>query len=217
MSILPQNFTAQSKASQTATTPEQAIEMLMAGNKRFTGGNMMNRDLGAQVSQTGTEGQAPYAVVLCCIDSRVPAETVFDQGVGDIFTARIAGNFVQADLIGSMEFACKLAGSKAIVVLGHTKCGAVKGAVTGIPAELNLVNLEHMLTHLKPAVDGAQSEPPRDATNPAFLQAVSDHNVTLTVQNIKDKSPVLKKMAEDGDIAIVGAMYNVETGEVTLH
>ena len=152
---------------------------------------------------------------MSCINSRVPTEIIFDQGIGDIFNARIAGNFVNKDILGSLEFACKLAGSKLIVVLGHTSCGAVKGACDH--AELG--NLTQMLEKIAPAVKTVQTGPgeERNSTNTDFVNRVAEQNVGLTIENIKKESPVLNEMLKKNEIAIVGAMYSVETGEVTFH
>ena len=154
------------------------------------------------------------AAVLCCIDSRVPSEIIFDQGIGDIFTARVAGNFVNTDILGSLEFACKVAGSKAIVVLGHTSCGAVKGTCDSV----ELGNLTSMLANIQPAVDAITDVTEnRTSSNAEFVQKVSDKNVELTVQNIKDNSLVLAEMLHNGEIEIIGAMYDVATGKVSFN
>ena len=204
--------TTQNSESQASMTPDRALELLIEGNRRFTEDQRENRNLLQQVAAT-TGGQWPYAAVLSCIDSRVSAELVFDVGIGDIFSARIAGNVANEDLLGSLEFACKLAGSKLVVVLGHTHCGAVKGACDGA----KMGNLTTLLSKLQPAVD-AISEPSdagqRNSGNKAFVQAVATKNIQLTVQAIRDRSDVLREMEEDGDIKIVGAMYDIETGAV---
>ncbi len=195
--------------SQAAITPDMAIQWLKDGNKRFVDKQRLSRNLNEQVAQTGG-GQYPFAAVLGCIDSRVPAEVVFDQGIGDIFTARVAGNFVNTDILGSLEFACKVAGSKAILVLGHTHCGAVKGACDNV----ELGNLTSMLANIKPAVDSISESGDRSSKNPQFVQKVAESNVKLTIENIRSKSPILKEMEDNGEIKIVGAMYDVETGKV---
>ncbi len=203
----------QTAHTQATITPNLAIEMLKAGNKRFIENKKLNRDLLKQVEETAT-GQYPFAAVVSCIDSRVPTEMIFDKGIGDIFNARIAGNIVNEDILGSLEFACKLAGAKAIVVLGHTGCGAVKGACDG--AELG--NLTQMLNKLKPAVEltpTAEGET-RCSANTSFVNKVADKNVELTIQNIKENSAVLNEMLLQGELAIIGAMYHVETGEITF-
>lgn len=205
---------AQTKASQDAITPAKALELLKEGNQRFTAKQQVERDLNLQVEQTST-GQFPFATVLSCIDSRVPAELVFDQGIGDIFSVRIAGNFVNADILGSMEFASKLAGTKLILVLGHTACGAVKGACDH--AELG--NLTGMLDNIAPAVD-AIVEPTaaaeRTSANIDFVNAVGTKNVELTIDRIRKESPVLAEMEQAGEIQIVGGMYDIATGKVNF-
>ncbi|MFY0627610.1 MAG: carbonic anhydrase [Reichenbachiella sp.] len=201
----------QTKESQNALTPELALKMLKEGNSRFVNNNKAQRNLNDQVSAT-TGGQFPFAVVLSCIDSRVPAEIVFDQGIGDIFSVRIAGNFINDDILGSMEFACKLAGSKLIVVLGHSSCGAVKGACDH--AELG--NLTQMLEKIAPAVNSVEETGDRSSKNPDFVQKVSDKNVELALSNLKEKSSVLNEMIESKEVGLVGAMYSVETGKVTF-
>ena len=204
----------QNQETQAQITPEGARAMLAEGNQRFLQRKAEDRDLLKQVELTAG-GQAPFAVVLSCIDSRVPAEMVFDQGIGDIFSARIAGNFVNDDLLGSMEFATKLAGSKLVLVLGHSACGAVKGACDG--AELG--HLTGMLGKIQPAVD-AVTEPAdaasRTSANGDFVQAVVEKNVELTVQAIRDQSEVMRDLEAAGEIAICGAVYDVASGKVTF-
>ncbi|MGM0579870.1 MAG: carbonic anhydrase family protein [Bacteroidota bacterium] len=202
----------QTEKSQAALSPQEALSILEEGNKRFVNNSRADRDLMQQVNETST-GQYPFAVVLSCIDSRVPAELVFDQGVGDIFSARIAGNFVNEDILGSMEFACKVAGSKLIVVLGHTSCGAVKGACDNV----ELGNLTGMLTKLKPALDAVSTDGERSSKNAEFVQKVADKNVELTIQQIKEKSPVLKEMLDEGSIGVAGGMYDVASGKVEFY
>ncbi len=200
------------KETQASMTPDKALTFLKEGNQRFQQNLKANRNLLQQVNETG-DGQFPFAAILSCIDSRVSAELVFDQGLGDIFSIRIAGNFVNEDILGSMEFACKLANSKLIVVLGHSKCGAIKGACD----DAKLGNLTAMLSKIMPAVD-AVKEPAenRNSSNSEFVEKVSHTNVDLTIKNIKKQSPVLKEMLDKGEIAIVGAMYDVENGAVTF-
>lgn len=201
----------QTAETQAEMTPAKALEMLMAGNDRFVSGGMLERDLSEQVSITGS-GQYPHSVVLSCIDSRVPPEIVFDQGLGDIFSPRIAGNFVNTDILGSMEFATAAAGSKLIVVLGHTECGAVKGACDNV----ELGNLTQTLSNIAPAVYATEIEGARNSSNGAFVDAVAHNNVSMTVQNILDRSAVIRGQVEAGEVMVVGAMYNVATGVVTL-
>ncbi|MEM8762338.1 MAG: carbonic anhydrase family protein [Bacteroidota bacterium] len=202
----------QTKATQAALTPKLALKLLKEGNQRFVEQNQTPRDLIEQVKQT-TSGQYPFATILSCIDSRVSAELVFDQGVGDIFSARVAGNIVNEDILGSIEFACKLAGTKIIVVLGHTSCGAVKGACD----DAKMGNLTVLLSKIKPAVE-AISEPEdpslRNSKNSAFVNAVAEKNVYLTIDNLRQMSPVLAEMEENGEILVVGAMYDIADGKV---
>ena len=206
---------AHTKETQNSITPELSIQLLKDGNKRFQENLRANRNLNEQVEDT-SKGQFPFATILSCIDSRVSSELIFDQGIGDIFSARIAGNFVNEDILGSMEFACKLAGTKSIVVLGHTSCGAVKGACDN--AELG--NLTAMLEKIKPAVN-AVAEPAdaslRNSSNIEFVNDVATQNVKLTIDRIKAESPVLAEMEKNGEIAIVGAMYDINTGAVNFY
>ena len=209
MSNIDYNVT-KTKELQDSISPEMAIDILKEGNARFVNKLAYDRDYIEQVHQT-TGGQYPIAAVLSCIDSRVPAEVVFDQGIGDIFSVRIAGNFINDDILGSLEFACKVAGSKVIVVMGHSSCGAVKGACD----DVELGNLTGMLAKIKPAVDAITDETgDRSSGNASFVQKVSDMNVKLSVDNISKHSPVLKDMLDNKEIAIVGAMYDVATGKV---
>ena len=205
----------QTPQSQAAMTPELALDQLKEGNNRFVSRSMSERNLIAQVEQTAT-GQYPFATILSCIDSRVSAELVFDQGVGDIFSARVAGNIVNEDLLGSMEFACKLAGTKVIVVLGHTSCGAVKGACDGA----QMGNLTALLSKINPAVEAIRepSDPAqRTSKNLKFVNEVARKNVELTLENIRKMSPVLQDMEEAGEISMVGAMYDIATGKVHFY
>lgn len=202
----------QTKETQAALTPNAAWELLKEGNKRFVEKNQANRDLLGQVAETAT-GQYPFATILSCIDSRVSAELIFDQGVGDIFSARVAGNIVNEDILGSMEFACKLAGTKIIVVLGHTSCGAVKGAID----DAKMGNLTELLSKIRPAVNALPD--PADASqrtskNIDFVNAVVEKNVHMTIDNIRNQSPVLKEMEDNGEILIVGGMYDISNGNV---
>jgi carbonic anhydrase len=200
----------QTATSQAAISPADALAMLQAGNARFVAGTMLERNLADQVDITA-KGQYPHSIVLGCIDSRVPPELVFDQGLGDIFSPRIAGNVVTPELLGSMEFAAGIAGSRAIVVLGHTECGAVKGACDGV----ELGNLTSNLAHIQPAVAAVPvAEGPRDSSNKAWVNAVAHENVTLTVQRILTDSPLLKGLVDEGKLVVVGAMYDVATGKV---
>ena len=206
---------AHTRETQATMTPQKSLDYLKEGNVRFQNNLKANRNLLEQVKDT-SEGQFPFATILSCIDSRVSAELVFDQGLGDIFSVRIAGNFVNTDILGSMEFACKLAGTKLIVVLGHTACGAVKGACD----DAKLGNLTSMLSKIKPAVE-AVAEPKdaslRNSSNPEFVDNVASKNVLLAINNIMKDSPVLAEMANNGDIKIVGAMYDINTGAVDFY
>ena len=205
--------TAMTREAQQAITPDEALAMLKGGNQRFLDGKMVNRDYVAQVKQT-SRGQFPFASIVSCLDSRVPPAIVFDRGVGDLFVARVAGNFVNDDTLGSLEFASKLAGSKLIVVMGHTECGAVKGACDG--AQLGL--LTATLANINPAVNAVQGDyKPRSSKNPDFVQAVAEKNVHLTMQKLRDRSIVLREMIDSGEIGLVGAMYDVTTGQVTFY
>jgi carbonic anhydrase len=202
------------KETQSAISPDSAISLLQEGNKRFLENKKANRDLLEQVRDTAS-GQYPFATILSCIDSRVSAELIFDQGVGDIFSARVAGNIVNEDVLGSMEFACKLAGTKVVVILGHTACGAVKGACD----DAKMGNLTILLDKIKPAVK-AVTEPAeaglRSSRNLDFVNEVAEKNVRLTIENTRRMSPILKEMEENGEIKIVGAMYDILNGKVTF-
>jgi len=215
IAAMPQAFAgghAQTAQSQKDMSPDEALAEMKAGNQRFVSGNMRNRDLMSQVKATA-DGQYPFAVVLGCIDSRVPPELVFDQGIGDIFSPRIAGNFANTDIIGSIEFATQLAGSKLVVVLGHTQCGAVKGACDG--AELG--NLTQTLSNISPALYAVKDvKGSRNSKNGEFVQRVADENVRLTVSALTDRSAVLSGLVAEKKLKIVGAMHNVSTGKVTF-
>ncbi|WP_026839715.1 carbonic anhydrase family protein [Gillisia sp. JM1] len=206
---------AHTKETQATMTPKKALNFLREGNLRFQNNLKANRNLLEQVNDT-SEGQFPFATILSCIDSRVSAELVFDQGLGDVFSVRIAGNFVNQDILGSMEFACKLAGTKLIVVLGHTACGAVKGACD----DAKLGNLTSMLAKIKPAVE-AVKEPKdaslRNSSNSEFVDNVSAKNVQLSIDRIMKESDVLSEMQSNGEIKIIGAMYDINTGTVDFY
>lgn len=201
-----------SAADQKALTPAQVIADLKAGNQRFVARRGTTYDYAAQVRQTA-DGQHPKAVVLSCIDSRVPPEIVFDQGIGDIFVARVAGNFENTDLLGSMEFATALAGAKAIVVLGHTHCGAIKGAAD----DAKLGNLTQMLVNIQPAVAAAKTkvaQGPYSSKNEAFIEEVVEENVRITVRDITERSPVLADRVAKGELVVVGGVYDLATGSI---
>ena len=201
------------KEMQAAITPSMALNLLNEGNKRFVNNLKINRNLLQQANET-SDGQHPFAVILSCIDSRTSAELIFDQGLGDIFSVRIAGNIINEDILGSMEFACKVAGSKIIVVLGHTKCGAVKGACDHI----EMGNLTALLTKIRPAVDDETlTKENRNSNNPVFVENVATINVKRTVKSIMQRSTILKEMIESGQIGIVGGTHDISTGEVTFY
>ena len=201
------------KDMQSALTPSGVLQDLLEGNNRFTSGSSQSVDNGALVSQT-TGGQFPKAVVLSCIDSRVPVETVLDQAIGDIFVARVAGNFENVDILGSMEYSCKVAGSKLVLVLGHEACGAVKAACDGV----ELGNITALLDNIMPAVHKSSEEVEGEAnsSNPAFVAATVANNVQLTMDRIREKSPILKEMEDNGEIQIVGGVYSLQTGKVEM-
>jgi carbonic anhydrase len=201
------------KEMQAAITPARALELLKEGNKRFMNNLKVNRNLLQQANET-SDGQHPFAVILSCIDSRTSAELIFDQGLGDIFSVRIAGNIINEDILGSMEFGCKVAGSKIIVVLGHTKCGAVKGACDHV----EMGNLTALLTKIRPAVDDeVEVKENRNSKNSVFVENVSKINVERTVKSIMERSTILKEMIEKGEIGIVGGMHDIGTGQVTFY
>ena len=197
--------------TQAALTPMQVVQRLKDGNERFINGEAVSRDFLGQVAQTAG-GQYPMAAILGCIDSRVPHEIVFDKGVGDIFSARVAGNFVNTDILGSLEFATAVAGSKVVVVLGHTECGAVKGACDGV----ELGNLTATLANIAPAVYAVGDLVPgeRSSKNADYVQAVAVENVEMTVRNMVERSTVMHNLVREGKLIVVGAMHNVSTGEV---
>jgi len=206
---------AHTKETQSTITPESALTILKEGNERFLGNLSADRDLLKQINQT-RDGQWPFAAILSCMDSRTSAELIFDQGLGDVFSIRIAGNIVNSDILGSLEYACKVAGSKLIVVLGHSKCGAVAGACNHV----ELGNLTDLLAKLQPAVyeekettDPAQ----RNANNPSFVKNVTEINVRRSVRAIIQRSPLLERMIEKGQIGIVGANYDVDSGVVEFY
>ena len=198
------------KEMQSAITPSVALEILKDGNKRFVSNLKINRNLLQQANET-SDGQHPFAVILSCIDSRTSAELIFDQGLGDVFSVRIAGNIVNEDILGRMEFGCKVAGAKIIVVLGHTKCGAVKGACDNVA----LGNLTGLIAKIKPAVDQESvTAENRNSSNGVFVENVAELNVSLSVKNILLKSPIIADMVKNGDIGIVGGIHDITTGEV---
>ncbi len=197
--------------SKTKITPKQSLESLKAGNKRYLNGNMLKHNYMEQTRSTANR-QHPHAIVLSCIDSRIPTEIIFDQGIGDIFNARISGNFVNIDILGSMEYACKLAGSKLILVMGHTSCGAIKAACDGVA----LGNITPMLEKIKPAVESVNTAAGevRNSSNMVFVNDVARKNVVLAIDSIRKASVLLDRMYNDGEIDIVGAIYDVNNGRV---
>ena len=200
------------KEMQDAITPSMALDLLKEGNKRFINNLRINRNLLQQANDT-SEGQHPFAVILSCIDSRTSAELIFDQGLGDVFSVRIAGNIINEDILGCMEFGCKVAGSKIIVVLGHTKCGAIKGACDHV----EMGNLTALLNKIRPAVDDEQTtKDDRNSTNGEFVEKVGNINVRRSVKSIMERSTILKEMIENGEIGIVGGTHDIATGQVTF-
>lgn len=201
------------RADQQSTTPDQVLAELMAGNERFVNGVAQRRDLLAEARQSAAEGQFPKAVILSCLDSRVPVEMVFDQGIGDLFVGRVAGNVEDVQMLGSIEFATAVAGSKLVIVLGHEACGAVKGAIDGV----ELGNLTELLEDIAPAVDDAEGiAGERSSKNPALVEAATLANVKRTVADLRVRSEVLAEMEAKGDIRIVGAYYTLHNGSVRL-
>ena len=206
---------AHTKETQAQMTPDSSLQELINGNHRFTQKNVVDRDLMQQVKETST-GQYPHSTILSCIDSRVSSELIFDQGIGDIFSARIAGNFINEDILGSMEFACKLAGTKLLVVLGHTACGAVKGACD----HARLGNLTALIKKIEPAVAAVinpKDEALRNSENIDFVNEVAKKNVLMTLDNIRVNSETLAEMEQKGEIKIIGGMYNINTGIVDFY
>ena len=199
-----------SKKDQHSITPDQAIDLLHKGNQRFIQNLRFNRNLLQQVNETA-DGQYPFATILSCIDSRTPAELIFDQGLGDIFSIRIAGNIVNDDIIGSLEFACKAAGSKLIVVLGHTNCGAIKGACD----DAHLGYLTQLLDKIKPAIQQEKTfEENRNGSNLAYVNEVAKINIYNSIQNILNKSSIIKELNEQRTIKVIGGLYDISSGEV---
>ncbi len=210
--ILGEKMKTLTKEMQAAITPVMALELLKEGNKRFINNLKQNRNLLQQANET-SDGQHPFAVILSCIDSRTSVELIFDQGLGDVFSVRIAGNIINEDILGSMEFGCKVAGSKIVVVIGHTKCGAVKGACDHV----EMGNLTALLSKIQPAVYDETTEfDNRDSSNDEFVEKVAAINVKRTVHAIMERSTILKGMIETGEIGIVGGSHNITTGEVTF-
>jgi|TARA_B110000090_G_scaffold43927_1_gene49241 carbonic anhydrase len=201
------------KEAQDQLTPTIVLQDLIEGNSRFTRGEVHTADHQALIAQT-TDGQHPKAIVLSCIDSRVPVELIFDQTIGDIFVARVAGNFENTDILGSMEYSCKVAGSKLVLVLGHESCGAVKAACDHVA----LGNITAMLNNIQPAVKKSEGEISGDhnSSNVAFVEKTIENNVQLTIQRIRERSPILNEMEEMGEIKIMGGVYHISSGKVTI-
>ena len=201
-----------SAEEQDKLTPTQVIESFKAGNERFVSNDLTARDHSKQVREA-VFGQFPKAIVLSCVDSRIPVEDILDKGLGDIFVARVAGNFANQDIIGSMEFACQIAGAKVVMVMGHEQCGAVMASIDGV----QLGNMGSMLAKLQPAIDATQSfDGEKVSSNSAFVEAVKHNNVSLTVEKIRQMSPLLQQMEESGEIAIVGASYDLASGKLIM-
>lgn len=200
-----------SKREQVSMTPDSVLEDLLEGNRRFVQNNLDTRDQ-ISLKNSATDGQYPKAIILSCVDSRVPVETIFDQSIGDIFVSRVAGNFVNTDILGSMEYACKVAGSKLVFVLGHEKCGAVSSACDHV----ELGNITSMLKNIKPAIENTSTEGERSSKNAEFVQAVVEKNVQLNIERIRKESPILKDLEDFGEIEIVGGVYSLATGKIKM-
>ncbi|WP_368366221.1 carbonic anhydrase [Chryseobacterium sp. SSA4.19] len=207
---------AHTSETQSTISPEKALNFLKEGNQRFVNNLKANRDLLEQVNAT-REGQWPFAVILSCIDSRTSAELIFDQGLGDIFSIRIAGNFVNQDILGSMEFGCNVAGSKLVVVLGHTKCGALKGGLDAAQIQgMGMDNLNHLINHFEPIIkEVIQEGEEYSSKNGDLLERLNQQNVRSAIDDIRNQSSTLRNLENEGRIKIVGANYDVETGVVT--
>ncbi|MFN2261104.1 MAG: carbonic anhydrase family protein [Psychroflexus sp.] len=199
------------KKEQELMSPDQVLKDLLSGNERFVEEKFNDKNHKSLV-QSATGGQSPKAVILSCVDSRVPVETVLDQTIGDVFVARVAGNFENTDILGSMEYACKVAGSKLVFVLGHESCGAVSAACD----KVELGNITSMLSNIKPAVDAVKITGERNSANKDFVQAVVEKNVELTMDRVREKSSILKDMEDNGEIKIVGGVYSLKTGKVEM-
>ena len=201
------------KELQAQLSPQKAIELLKDGNQRFVNNLKVNRNLLQQVNETSS-GQFPFAFILSCIDSRTSAELIFDQGLGDVFSCRIAGNILNEDILGSMEFACKVAGSKVVVVLGHSRCGAIKGACDHV----ELGNLSTLLSKIQPAIDSETStKENRNSGNNDFVEHVAELNVLHVLREIPKQSSIIESMVKEGQIVLIGGMYNVDTGNVHFY
>jgi len=199
------------KTEQDSLTPDQVLLEFKEGNQRFNSGNITKREHSEEVRKAVTGGQFPKAIVLSCVDSRVPVEDVFDQGLGDVFVGRVAGNFVNTDLLGSMEFACKISGAKLIIVMGHQHCGAIKGAID----DVHLGNVTSMLANIKPAIAMSKNfEGDKTSKNEAYVKTVNKNNIRYAISEIRAKSEILKEMENKGEIKIVGGYYSLLTGKL---
>ncbi len=199
---------------QQKLTPDEVIQSLKEGNKRFVSGDLTMRNH-SKLIRDAISGQYPKAVVLSCVDSRVPVEDVFDKGIGDMFVARVAGNIVNEDILGSMEFSCKVSGAKLVLVIGHAYCGAIKGAIDRV----EMGNLTTLLKKISPAVENCSCHYPglKTSENPEFVDLVVRENIRLTIDNIRQQSPILREMEAEGEIKILGAYYNMDNGEVVFY
>ena len=205
------NTHVMTKAEQDSLTPEQVLQEFKDGNERFNSGNVTQREHSEKIREAATGGQFPKAMVLSCLDSRVPVEDVFDQGIGDVFVGRVAGNFVNTDLLGSMEFACKVSGAKLILVMGHQHCGAIKGTID----DVHLGNITSMLENIRPAVAMSQHfVGEKSSKNESYVKLVAQNNVRHTLSQIRAKSEILREMEAKGEIIIVGAFYTLRTGKL---
>ena len=210
-SEVKRNDSALTKERQSNLTIDEIIQQFKDGNERFLKGTTIQNDFHKQVEQTGSQGQFPKAIVLSCIDSRAPAEVIFDKGIGDIFGTRVAGNYADEGVIGGIEYACKVAGAKVIIVLGHTDCGAVKSACDNV----KLGNITYVMDEIKPAVDSVKGiAGERNSANKDFVKDVTKKNVQLTMKKIFENSEILSELAKEGKVKIIGAVYDVKTGKV---
>ncbi|BCA96759.1 carbonic anhydrase [Legionella antarctica] len=201
------------KEMQEAITPAIALHLLQEGNKRFVNNLKINRNLLQQVNET-SDGQHPFAIILSCIDSRTSVELIFDQGLGDVFSVRIAGTIINEDILGSMEFACKVAGAKIIVILGHSKCGAIKGACD----QVEMGSLTALLSKIQPAVSAEKTTVEnRTSCNEEFVEKVTTINVKKTVHAVMERSPILKELIATGECGIIGGIHDISTGQVLFY
>ncbi len=209
--LLPRSKRVLTQKEQQALTPEEILYLMKAGNQRFIEGTLTQRNHSKQI-RAAANGQFPKAVILSCLDARIPVEDVFDCGIGDLFVARVAGNFANTDILGSMEFGCKVAGAKMVLILGHSNCGAVNATIDG--AELG--NITSMLANIRPAVDSVKYDGERTSSNAEFADKVTEANVRLTLNYIRNNSPVLRDLEDSGRIKLVGAIYEMKSGKVSF-